>query len=43
MYAAAKLPAFQGKTENQVILGRTRLCVNPCDFVLIRIFSKKIL
>ena len=37
--AAAALSSFHDKTENQVILGKTCLCVNPCDMVLIGILG----
>ena len=40
MYATVQLPAFHIKIEYQVIRGRIRLYVNPCDMVLFVVFSK---
>ena len=40
LYGTAELQGFHSKFENQVILGRTCLCFNPCDVVLIGIFFK---
>ena len=39
LYAVAELTAFHRKIENQVILDRAHSYVNPCDMVLIEIFS----
>ena len=40
---AAELSAFQSKIESQVILDRTRCCVNSYDVVFTGIFSIKLL
>ena len=40
LYTAADLLAFHNKFQNQVLLVRTILWVNPCDMLLVEMFFK---
>ena len=39
LYTSTELPMFHRKLKNQVIFGKTRLCLTLCDVVLINIFQ----